>query len=239
MQTSDKNTDLIELRTQNQQLKQNYKQLNEEQENLLILLQEMEAKTKKYKKQLRKLGQEVSDDELEDDEEQEEDSDESSNKNDQAAAPTDSYNGKLELGHDELTLKNNVLKINTNYSYNEDNEDLYPIQKATLGPIASAFEQNSSLASSRSENLNNNNNTSSSSDSTNDSLHNHHGHSHDYNYVNPSMITLSPPTGQNFNSIQLNTNQFLYNPAQAPINSFYQPNLDQQSGNSPLQSYFN
>ena len=236
MQTSDKNTDLIELRAQNQQLKQNYKQLNEEQENLLILLQEMEAKTKKYKKQLRKLDQEVSDDELEDDEEEEE-SDESSNKNDQAAAPTDPFNGKIELGHDELTLKNNVLKINTNYSYNEDNDDLYPIQKASLGPIASAFEQNSSLASSRSENLNNNN-TSSSSDSTNDSLHNHHGHSHDYNYVNPSMITLSPPTGQNFNTIQLNTNQFLYNPAQAPINSFYQPNLDQQSGNSPLQSYF-
>ena len=231
MQTSDKNTDLIELRAQSQQLKQNYKQLNEEQENLLILLQDMEAKTKKYKKQLRKLGQEVSDDELEDDDDEEE---EEESENDQAAAPAE-----IELGHDELTLKNNVLKINTNYSYNEDNEDLYPIQKASLGPIAAAFEQNSSLASSRSENLNNNNNnTSSSSESTNDSLHNHHGHSHDYNYVNPSMITLSPPTGQNFNAIQLNTNQFLYNPAQAPINSFYQPNLDQQSGESPLQSYF-
>lgn len=47
---------MIELKTQNKQLKQQLKTLNTEQDNLLVLLSEMEQKLKSYKKALKERG---------------------------------------------------------------------------------------------------------------------------------------------------------------------------------------
>jgi hypothetical protein len=57
---------MIELRTQNQELKRKYDLLTDEQESLLTLLQDMESKMKEYKRLLLSYGHKLEKQELED-----------------------------------------------------------------------------------------------------------------------------------------------------------------------------
>ena len=65
-----------ELQQQFEQLKAQRETMDKEQEDLLILLHENNEKQRKLKERLRKLGQEVSDEEDEDEDDDDNDDDE-------------------------------------------------------------------------------------------------------------------------------------------------------------------
>ncbi len=68
------------LKSENETLCKTVKDLNDEQENLLCLLQEMEVKCKKYAKVLKKYDYEGLEEEEEDDDEDEDEEDEEDDK---------------------------------------------------------------------------------------------------------------------------------------------------------------
>jgi hypothetical protein len=184
LKTLDKSTESIELRVQNEQLRNDYKQLSDEQDNLLILLQEMEEKLKKYKTICKQLGGSVSDDEDNDDE------DESPQVN-----PTTVLNENKHGEHQQANVHQSTAEHNghlsppmTKSSYDDFEHGSVINSISLLNNTSSSSSDNHSAA----RYANDSQNTSSSSTSNSTSSY----------YQN-----MPPSVGLNFTNLNLNSQQ--------------------------------
>ena len=186
---------------QNSKLKTSIKELNQEQENLLILLQDMEAKLKHYKHLLRNNGHtgKLSDSEDEDNEAEE-----------TTPATTSQLTQQFEQGvklheHDEVLENKSCLTLlkgshgaaageyPKDEEYDQEAETNFEYQPNFISQI---IEENnySNPHSSNNTNSNENSDTSSTSNSSDNSHEN-------YQASNAAPFAYPPPAGQNFTSL--------------------------------------
>lgn len=192
------------VESENIELKLSIKELNQEQDNLLTLLQEMELKMKHYKKILRECGQSRDLSESEDDE----DCEEYDEKN----------NGHKEF--DQLESKNSIsssIKLNNNPTFDDDNlnnEDDYNenYQPNYINQIIESNDYSNNNSPINHTNSNSQYHSSSHSDCSNQS---------DSAHVQPQNLPKNypPVPGLNINSVQnLEPNQPLFIPNMNQLN---------------------
>ncbi len=239
------------MRTQNKELKTDIQNLNQEQDNLLVLLQEMEEKLKKYKKLLKTYNcSQISEDEedAEDAEDESENGQINNNKQD-----NNMINKPIDINHQQSqqpillvnSISNDHSKLqNNNFLYSSSNNyesnNLNDPNKLGIDSNVLIYG-NSSLNSSADSSsdvvglkpsLNNNYNShfnGLSSDTSTTSTSGSSNNSIDHNY----NMSMPPPVGQNFNTLDLTNNL-------AQIN-FFHTQTTSNNNNQPtnnLQSYF-
>lgn len=208
--------------SENIQLKSTVKELNQEQDNLLTLLQDMELKLKHYKKLLRVCGKgdEISDEEDEGDE--------------------DEYNENKDFNHKfDETLKlqqggvsvSDSIRLNNNATFEslqtEDDYDPYHQPNYIHQIIQSNDYSNNVTPSHTNDNSGRDSNTENSSSHSSGSSHN--GENNPAQSEN-SGFNYPPPTGQNITSLQINPgvkmteniiSQDSSNLTQTPLNKVY------------------
>ena len=181
LKTLDKNTESIELRVQNEQLRNDYKQLSDEQESLLILLQEMEEKLRKYKTVCKQLGGSVSDNEENDD--------------DQHSVETNSTNAINGIKYTEHLQSNGETAIDQHNAHFSSHMTKTSYDDFEHGSVINSISLLNNTSSSSSDNhsarhhINDSQNTSSSSNSNSTSSY----------YQN-----MPPSVGLNFTNLNLN-----------------------------------